>query len=463
MLPGRGLSIVENTQKIVDYSRSLSYDQIAPPAIEAAKLIVLDTLGALFAAWPTRHPAPRIVGEYVRDMGGSPECTVLGLGFKAPAPNAALVNGVMGYAADIEGGIVTEPPLHNAAVCIPTALVMAERQSASGAELLTALTLGYDVADRVAKANLTPHSYPHSFHPSAVFGTFGAVAIAGRLVGLDRDRFANAYGLAGNIAAGLVAWINDPTEHSRPFGIGIAARNGVMATLLAERGFGGPQAVFDARKYNIFDAYSGAMDLSQITRELGTDFAIARHEGFKKYPCCNDIHTGLDALLKILAEHSLETSDIASITHKVKEQRRPIIDQNPLKSHNAQYIMAVAAVERKLVWDDFLKDRRAEPAIGQVFQRTDLVGAEELADSPYHAPAIVEVRTTDGRTLREQVDMARGHRLNPMTSAELESKFSGFAVPIVGRDRSEAIVELVNNLETVPDVRQLIQLLDAQP
>jgi len=457
------LSIVENTQKIVDYSRSLIYDQIAPPAVEAAKLVVLDTLGALFAAWPTRHPAPRIVGEYVRDMGGSPECTVLGLGFKAPAPNAALVNGVMGYAADIEGGIVTEPPLHNAAVCVPAALVMAERQSASGADFLTALILGYDVADRVAKANLTPNSYPHSFHPSAVFGTFGAVAIAGHLVGLDRDQFANAYGLAGNIAAGLVAWINDPTEHSRPFGIGIAARNGVMAALLAEKGFGGPEAVFDARKYNIFDAYSGAMDLSQITRELGTDFAIARHEGFKRYPCCNDIHTGLDALLGILAEHSLETSDIASITHKVREHRRPIIDQNPLKSHNAQYIMAVVAVERKLVWDDFLKDRRAEPAIGQVFQRTRLVGAEELADSSYHAPAIVEVRTTDGRVFEEQVDMARGHHLNPMTRAELEGKFSGFAVPIVGEARSEAVVELVNRLETVPDVRELIQLLDAHP
>jgi 2-methylcitrate dehydratase PrpD len=452
---------MENTRNLVDYSRRLTFDQVASPAIEAAKLVVLDTLGALFAAWPSRHPAPRIVGEYVRDMGGSSECTVLGLGFKAPAPNAALVNGVMGYAADIEGGIVTEPPLHNAAVCVPTALVMGERQSSSGADLLTSLILGYDVADRVAKANLTPHAYPHSFHPSAVFGTFGAAAIAGHMLGLDSDQFTNAYGLAGNIAGGLVAWINDPSEHSRPFGIGIAARNGIMAALLAERGFGGPEAVFDGRKYNIFDAYSGVMDLSQITRGLGTDYAIARHEGFKRYPCCNDIHTGLDALLAILLEHSIETSDIASITHKVREQRRPIIDNNPLKSHNAQYIMAVAAVERKLEWDDFLKDRRGEPEIGQIFERTRLVGAEELAGSPYHAPAIVEVQLKDGHVFREQVDIARGHRLNPMTRSELEEKFTGFSVPIVGEDRSEAIIEVINGLEALPDVRQLIELLNA--
>jgi 2-methylcitrate dehydratase PrpD len=453
---------MENTRRIVEYSCSLAPEDIDREVAADAKLVVLDTLGAMFAAWPTRHPAPRIVGEYVRDMGGRPECTVLGLGFKAPAPNAALVNGVMGYAADIEGGIVTEPPLHNAAVCVPTALVMAERQSANGADLLTAVILGYDVADRVAKANRTPHSYPHSFHPSAVFGTFGAVAIAGRLLGLDEAQFANAYGLAGNIAAGLVAWINDPTEHSRPFGIGVAARNGVMTALLASKGFGGPEAVFDARKYNIFDAYSGAMDLSQITRGLGTDFAVSRHEGFKKYPCCNDIHSGLDALLKILAEHGLETNEIASITHLVKEDRRPIIDRNPLKSHNAQYIMAVAAAERKVLWDDFLKDRRDEPAIGEIFEHTQLVGAEELADSPHHAPAIVEVRTRDGRSFREQVDMARGHRLNPMSRNELESKFFGFAVPIVGEARAKAIVDLVNDLESVDSARELIRLVDPQ-
>ena len=450
---------MENTRRLVAYSRSLTFDRLDTEAGLAAKSIVLDTLGALFAAWPTRHPAPRILAGYVKDLGGAPECTVLGAGFKAPAPLAALVNGLMGYAADIEGAGLGRPPVHAAALCVPTALVMAERQAASGRAFITALALGYDVIDRVSKASVTPHSYPHSFHPSAVFGTFAAAAIAGHLIGLDEERFANAYGLAGNIAGGLIAWVNDPTEHSRPFGIGLAAHNGIMAALLASRGFGGPLGVFDGLKFNIFDAYSGAMNLGEIARDLGTDFAISRHQGFKKYPCCNDIHSGLDALLKILAEHPLAPAQIASITHYVKEDRRPVIDNNPLRSHNAQYIMAVAAVERRVRWNDIVQDRRCEPDIGRICEHTSLLGAAELDESPGYEPAIVEVRTADAQVFVERVNAARGHSSNPMTADELRAKFAGFAEPVVGTARAKRIIKAVDELETLPDISQLIELL----
>jgi 2-methylcitrate dehydratase PrpD len=437
-----------HTRTIVQYSCSLTYERLPVPVVAAARTVVLDTLGALFAAWPTRHPAPRIVADYVKDMGGRAECTVLGAGFRAPAPEAALVNGVMGYAADIEGGILRRPPIHAAAVAVPVALVMAERQACSGRQFLTALVLGYDVMDRVSKASATPRSYPHSFHPSAVFGAFGATAIGGHLLGLDESQFINAYGLVGNVAGGLIAWVDDPTEHSRPFGVG-----------LASRGFGGPQGVFDGSKYNIFDAYSGAMNLAEVTRDLGTDFALIRHEGFKKYPCCNDIHSGLDALLQILAEHRIETSQIESIVHYVREDRRPVIDNNPLKSHNAQYILSVAAVERRLRWDDFLKDRRSEPEIGRLYARTHLLGAEELDRSPFAEPAIVEVQTVGGQRYVQRVDAARGHLGNPLTEEELREKFASFAVPIVGVSSARRIVDMVDHLEELADIRELIELL----
>ncbi len=450
---------MQNTQKIVEYARRLSFADLPPAAVEAAKTTLLDTCGALFAAWPDRHPAPRILSDYVKDLGGPPECTVLGRDFKAPAPNAVLINGLMGYAGDIEGGILARPPVHAAALTVPTSLAMCERQRASGKDLIVAMVLSYDVIDRVSKANFTPQSYPHSFHPSAIFGTFGAVAIAGSLLGLDEEQFTNAFGLAGNIAGGLIAWIYDPTEHSRPFGIGLGAHNGVMAALLAAKGFGGPQRVFDGTQYNIFDAYSGAMDLSYITQDLGEDFAITRHDGFKKYPCCNDIHTGLDALLKIMKDNELQHEQIASITHKVKEHRRPVIDNNPLKSHNAQYILSVAAVEGRLRWDDFLNDRRTEPTIGAIYGRTRLVGAPELANSPNQEPAIVEVTTLDGRCFSEHVEVARGHMLNPLSRSELEAKFLGWAKEVVGVERGHEIIAAIDSLETLGDVNELMDLI----
>jgi len=450
---------MNNTSKVVHYSQNLTFDQLPKAVVEEAKTLVLDTIGALFAGWPSRHPASRIIGDYVKDMGGIQECTVFGREFKAPVAYAGLVGGTMGYAADVEGGILSPPPVHVAASNVPTSLLMGERQNATGAELITALSLGYDITDRVSKANATPHSYPHSFHPSAVFSTFGAVAIAGYLLKLDEKQFINAFGLAGNNAGGLIAWVNDPSEQSRPLNNGLAARNGIQAALLAAKGFGGPLGILDDIKYNIFEAYSGAMNLEEITRELGFDFAITRHDGYKKYTCCYDIHTGLDGLLKILNENDITAGQIEKITHTVSTTRKSVIDNNILRSHNAQYIMSVAAVQREIKWDDFLNDRRIEPEIGDMFKRIHLEGSKELAASPFHEPAIVEVKTKDGQSYTEQVNLPRGHLKNPMTTEELKQKFLRFAATAVSDKRAEQIIDMVTRLETLESVRDLTALL----
>lgn len=446
-----------HTERIAAYSAGFRFDDLPPRAVAIAKDIVLDTLGALFAAWPDRHPVSRLIGDYVLGSGGTPECTVLGRDRKAPAAEAALVNGTMGYAADIEGGGAAR--MHAAAVFVPVALVMGERQHIDGRRFLASLALAYDVAGRASDAAGNERSYPHSFHPSAVFGTFGAAAIAGYDLALDPGRFVNAYGLAGNVASGLIAWVDDPTEHSRSYGIGVAARNGVTAGLLAAMGFGGPRGIFDAMKYNIYDAFSGEMYLDVLSRGLGSDFYIERADGFKQYPCCGDIHSGIDALLAIIAEHDLRPEQIASITHMVKEVRQPVIDNNPLRSHNAQYIMAVAAVERGIKWDDFLSDRRQEPAIGRMARKTRLVGTPELATSSGSSPAIVEVETTEGQRFRVRVDAAKGRSENPLSPAELQAKFHTWADPIVGQRRTAEISTMIQRLEEIEDICELIELL----
>lgn len=445
------------TKRLSEYSATLKYQDLSQAAVDLSKTIVFDTLGALFAAWPDRHPVSRIIGDFAAQMGGTPECTILGRDFKLPAASAALVNGTMGYAADIEGAGLAR--MHAAANYVPTALVMGERQRLDGRTFIASLALAYDISGRVSEANRTEHSYPHSFHPSAVFTTFGAAAITGYALKLDASRFVNAYGLAGNVASGLIAWVDDPTEHSRSYGIGVAARNGVTAGMLAQMGFGGPQGIFDPMKYNIFDAFSGAMHLEELTRNLGTEFYIEQADGFKQYPCCGDIHSGLDALLAILDAQDLQPDQISEITHMVKVDRRPIIDNNPLRSHNAQYIMSVAAVERRIRWDDFLQDRREEAAIGAMARKTQLVGTNELKDSPAAAPAIVEVKTIDGQVFRRRVDYRKGHSENPLSQEELEAKFVSLATPAVGEPRALEILALVHRLEELADIRELIALM----
>jgi 2-methylcitrate dehydratase PrpD len=468
-----------HTNRLADYAAGLRYEHLPAEAIHAAKTIVLDTLGALLLGSLPKYSASRLTGDLARRLGGVPECTVIGRGFKTNVANAALANGVMGYAADIEGGGIARQ--HAAAVLVPTVLTVGEREHVDGRRLIAALALGYDVAARIDRACDPGTPYPHSFHPSAVFGHFGAAATAGHLLQLDAKQFGKALGLAGINAGGLIAWVNDPTEDSRPYVIGMAAHCGVMAALLAQMGMGGPLGIADDGKYNIYDAFSGSMRLEEVTRDLGELFWITRYGGFKRYPCCGDIHSGIDALLAILTENDLRPEEILEIVHRVHPHRANVIDNNPIRSHCAQYIMAVAAVRREIDTDAIVTDLRlTDPLIRSLSQRTRLIGDpanEELG----MGSAIVEVRTRDGRSFREAV--VPGHRRPeatpiddqrpttndrrgksvraeiPLTRAELEEKFLRLATMRIPRDRAEQLLALVSRLDELDDTARLMALL----
>jgi 2-methylcitrate dehydratase PrpD len=446
------------TRAIVDYAARFDFNQLPGDAVDQAKTLVLDTLGAMLLGSSPAYASSWLTGELARMTGGRPECTVVGRAFKTSVESAALANGTLGYAADVEGGRAARQ--HAAAVLIPTALAMCEREWAGGKRLLAALALGYEVSCRVSEACRTPHSYPRSFHPSAIFGYFGAAAAAGHVLGLDAARLDVAISLAGSNAGGLVTWVNDPTENSRPLVIGLAARGGVTAALLAKLGFGGPAGILDPGKYSIYDAYSGEMHLHRLVGGLGDEpLWITRTTLYKRHPCCGDIHTGLDALITLREQHGFRPDDIAEIEHRVKADRAPVVDNNPLRSHCAQYIMGVAAVNGKIASDDILTDRRADPRIRAMIDRVRFIGDPELDSWEAPSPAVVRVTLKDGRALSLRVDWPKGMPPNPLTHQELESKFLELATTRIPRDRAERLLELIAGLERIEDVSQVTELL----
>src|SRR5690242_718432 len=156
------------TERLASYAADFRYEQLPPDAVDQAKVIVLDTLGATLAGSLPRFGGSRATADLARRLGGVPECTVIGRGFKTSVANAALANGTMGYAADLEGAGLRRQ--HIAAVLVPTIVSMGEREHADGRTMIAALALGYDVAGRIDRAADPGTPYPHSFHPSAVFG-----------------------------------------------------------------------------------------------------------------------------------------------------------------------------------------------------------------------------------------------------------------------------------------------------
>lgn len=433
------------------------FRHIPSEVVARAKLCLLDTAAAMLVASAPRYPAGRIMMDLVRRLGGTPESSLVGQGRRTSRVNAALANATLAYYCDIEphhGAAI----LHAPAVSVPVSLAVAEAERAEGRRLLAAMVLGVEVACRVSDALDPVALYARGFHPTAVGGAFGAAAAAGHLLRLDARRQAVALGLGMQQACGLLAWADDPTEHSRPLNPGLAARNGTMAAELARLGFGGPPDPFDGR-YDAFTAFSGSARREALLAEWGERYYSAEL-AYKRYASCAFTHPGLDALLGLAADARLGPADVERIVLRFPKRGAHMIDGHPLKSHNAQYVLPVGLVFGRVTIDDILFDRNRHPEVARLSAGVRVVHDPGLdADYPARYTSVVEIVTRDGRTLSRRVESARGTPANPLTADEARAKYGELTAGVVPAARAAAIAAAVARIDRAPDVRRLAGLL----
>ncbi|MEM3684532.1 MAG: MmgE/PrpD family protein [Conexivisphaerales archaeon] len=439
-----------------DYVAMTRFGDIPSEVIERTKMVLLDTLGAMLRASSTRYSAGNVLTKFTKSMGGKPQATVVGRGFKTNIINAVLINGTFGYYCDVESHH-PEAVAHVAAVIVPTALTVAEAQRLSGKDLLTALVVGYDIETRVANGLNPTALYDRGFHPSAVAGSFGAAATAGSLLRLTKDQQKIAFGLAGLQASGLLAWVTDHTENSRPFQMGFAARNGVTSALLAKEGFGAPPDIIQG-KNGILGAFTDNPRPERFVEDLGKRHTIME-AAFKLYSCCAFIHPGADALLSIMRENNLKSRDIESIDLHFPAPGAGIIDNNELKSHNAQYILPILAVQGEVNIDDILFERRTDPEINRLSKNTHLIYDKELAPFfPKAYVSIVVVTTKGGKQYKARVDHAKGTQQNPVDMSEIESKFYRLTAEELSKSKATKLVDMVKRIEDAKNILALARL-----
>ena len=445
------------SQRLAERIAALRYADLPADLIAQAKLYLLDTLGAMLVASAPKYPASRIIMKFAKELGGVAESSLVGQRRKTSCVNAALANATLGYYCDIEphhlGAI-----LHGPAVIVPTSLAVGEKVRADGKRVLVSIILGVEVAARVSYAFDPVALYNRGFHPSAVCGAFGAAAAAGYLFRLNPERQAVALGLAMQQACGLLAWAEDPTEHSRPFNPGLAARNGTTAAYLARLGFGGPRSPFEG-KYDAFTAFSGSANLDALLDDWGKRFYLPEL-AYKLYSSCSFTHPGLDALLGLVAEEKLTASDVDRIVLRFPKNGAHMIDGNPLKSHCAQYILPVGLVFGRVIIDDILFDRKRHPEVARLSAGMSLVHDPALdAHYPERYTSIVELSLRDGRMLSRCVEFAKGTRENPLAPEDVIAKYFRLTAPVVPRARADALRRLVDGIDAARDLSQLAALL----
>lgn len=452
------------TRRFAAVCSQFTYDSLPESVQQQAKLILIDTLGAMIGASRPQFPGTARLSKLVESECNSGPSSIVGLNLQTSPANAALMNGYLAYSLDSEshhGPAV----VHAAAAVVPAALAVAQEKSSDGASFLAAIVLGIDVACRISLAIGPNDLYSRGFHPTAIAGAFGAASASALLLGLDEGQIERAMGLAATQASGLLAWASDESEESRPFNPGLAARNGVTAARLAALGFGAPVSIFDIdAKYNVFRAWSldGKGTPAQLIEGLGEVFSIESLT-VKQYACCAFIHPGIDGLLSIVADEGIGVHDIAEIHIRYPTAGAPIIDNNPLRSHRAQYILPLAAVRGTVEFEDVINDRSSESDIRRLVDAVTFTYDDELDQLyPERYATITQVVTSDRRAFERRNDWARGTPENPMTDAEIRNKFFSLASRRFEVDQCNEIVSVVISLDRSSNIDDLVSTLTSR-
>lgn len=442
------------------------------PVAHITKLSILDTLGVMLAASAFSESILRPVVEFVQDSGGRPQSTVAVFGPKVPTHMAAFANGAMAHCLDYDD-LTHDIALHPSSSTVPIALATAERASGDGRpvpgrELLAAVAIGNDLSTRLGDSIV----WKSDWFTTPLFGYFSAVATAGRIAGLDVDQTFNAFGIAFCQAAGTL-------EMRRSTGSDIAGIYGAwpnkaasVAIDLAGRGVPGIARSFEGETglYQVY--FAGEYDREQLTAGLGDDFRGDR-VSFKPWPACGITHNPIQGVLDLVTGNDLAPDDIGEIRvvtgnancwalcEPLDVRRRPPTAMDA--RYSIPYTVAAAAVTRGVRLADFTADALRRDDVALMADKVVPVFDPSLERPEPIPPALVEIDTVDGRTLRTTVDVSYGRAPDrPMTEADVVAKFrdcASFAAVPFPDERVDRIVELVLSLEDLTDAGEIAPLL----
>lgn len=455
------------TRELARYIVGLDYADLPPDTVEAAKDAVLDQFGIMLRG--ATLPWVRPIHDLAVATGGRSESTVVGLGTGVPAVDAAMVNAGYGHSCEFDdsgyhGGC------HPGALAVPVALALAEANRLSGKRFLLGVVLGYEVLYRIGRV-ITRPVLERGFHHQSVVGPFGAVAVAANLLGLTVEQTRHALSIAGSHASGTMEYDQRGGEVKR-FHSAMAARAGVVSAMLARHGLTGPDTIIEGKR-GIARLFGGVEDTTGILSGLDdTSWFAVQGRLVKLYPNVGTLHTSIQAMARLLAEHRFTHEDVARIDvwvnpHTVTHGGAIF---EPKDTIAAQFSMAFCLGVRLVHGRNELADYmdpavREDPRVVEVGRRLHVHGdtrygqATDTIDFDTWHGARVRVELTDGRTVDAEEPYRKGSLRNPASHDERLDKFRNLASAMLDDKHAERLIEAVDHLDEVDDVAELMPLL----
>jgi len=446
-----------------EFARSISFDQLSADAVEAAKRFIYDSLGCALGS--SGHGEVDIARGVVLTLGGEPHSTLIATGQRVPVTSAAFMNGLMIRAMDYNDIYWKADPVHPSDL-ISGPLAVAEWRARSGAELLTAVVLAYELEMRMAEF-AEPGIRERGWHHATLTQYVSPLA-AGMLMGLSEDALVNAVGISGShgctlgsVTAGSLTMMKNTVE---PF----AVADGVMAALLAEGGYTGPEPVLEGKE-GLFHCLGPSWKTEILTEDLGRSWRITQC-GMKAFPTEALTHTPISAFLTLVREHGIAAEQIARIRIGTIARAADILsdpskyrpESKETADHSLPYCIAAAAVDGAVTPASFAEERLTDPRIIEVIDKIEVYADDEFEKVfPQKQATRVEIVTTDGRSFQRQMDYPNGNAAEPMTEEDLDIKFRSLASSCLSDGRMDELKKAVFSLEEASSLENLMRLLVA--
>jgi 2-methylcitrate dehydratase PrpD len=442
------------TKTLCGHLAAAQFRDLTDQAKAEARRGVLDWIGCALAG--SGHRTITTLLSVLQETSGKPVATVFGRKLKLGLLDAPLANGQMGHVLDFDdthmGGVV----LHTSSPVLAALFALAERAPVSGEELMLAYAVGFEAGVRSGRT--APGHHKGGWHLTGTLGSIAAGGAAAKLLKLDAQQLTYAMGIAATQAAGMQ---QNRGTMCKSFHAGKAASNGVLAALLAERGFDSTQEIIEGKK-GFSRIYSDTAEPEALTTGLGQGLGKAwliESNGHKPYACGVVLHPLIDAVIAIRNRDKIDPSQVSEIALRVNPlvlSITGVVDPSTgLQSKfSTLHSAAVALIDGHAGMAQYSDAKAIEPAVADLRRKVKPVADDTLRKDEAYA-----VITAAGQRHEVHIAHASGTAENRMSDAQIETKFMANASPVIGEDRARSAAASVWKLDKLRDVRDLVALL----
>jgi len=445
------------------WAANLQYKDLSPDAVYQAKRFLLDSFGCALGGYQ-QHDV-KIALEVLDEIAAMGPATVIGTGRRLDPVSSALANALMIRCMDYNDIYWKQDPCHPSDI-FPAAIACCERASSGGKELMVGIVLGHEFEMRLCEAAF-PGIRERGWH-HATLTAFVSPIVAGRALHLRWEQIQHAIGISasrhctlGAVTAGKLTMMKNTVDP-------MATQSGVLAALLAAKGYSGPDHVIDGKE-GLIHVFKPDWRLAVLTDGLGESWRITQC-GMKAFPTEALTHTPISAVLDLVKSNDLRPDDVEKIQIRSLARAADILS-DPSKydphtketaDHSLPYVIAAALVDRQVTPAQLTIGKITDPEIREQLKKVEVVADPEIEKVfPALQRVVVQIHTKDGRSLKKQLDFPKGDPRNPLTDQEIEEKFVALADGVLSKPAQKKLKDAIWSLERVGAVSDLMRLMQA--